>query len=47
MKKTYIKPWTQAIRLDVREHLLSGSDELYKVRKLNNGGTETVQSDDW
>lgn len=42
MKKTYVRPVSTAISIAPREHFLDGSDKLYRVNKLDEGGTETV-----
>ena len=48
MKKTYVRPVSTAISIAPREHLLDDSDRLYRVKKLNEGGTETVSdTEEW
>lgn len=41
MKRTYIKPTTSAIRVRILHPLLS-----YSVNDMEDGGSETVKSDD-
>ncbi len=47
MKKTYVRPVSTAISIAPREHLLDDSDKLYRVKKLNEGETETVSDTGW
>lgn len=41
MKRTYIKPTTRAIRVRAQQPLLN-----YSVKDMEDGGSETVKSDD-